>query len=69
LARIGTESEVSASPKVSTVAERTIPRLWRDAVAAKRTGAAYLVEAEPGRWREVSWDEAARTVEEAGVTA
>ena len=46
------------------MAERTIPRLWRDAVAAKRTGAAYLVEAEPGRWREVSWDEAARAVEE-----
>jgi long-chain acyl-CoA synthetase len=46
------------------MAERTIPRLWRDAVAAKRTGAAYLVEAGPGRWREVSWDEAARTVEE-----
>jgi long-chain acyl-CoA synthetase len=44
--------------------ERTIPRLWRDAVAANRSGAAYLVEAEPGRWREVSWDEAARAVEE-----
>src|SRR5512133_606049 len=52
------------SPKVSNVVERTIPRLWRDAVEANRTGAAYLVEAEPGRWREVSWDEAARTVEE-----
>jgi long-chain acyl-CoA synthetase len=51
-------------PKVSLVAERTIPRLWRDAVGASRTGAAYLVEAEPGRWREVSWDEAARTVDE-----
>jgi long-chain acyl-CoA synthetase len=46
------------------VAERTIPRLWRDAVTAKRPGAAYLVEAESGRWREVSWDEAARAVEE-----
>ncbi|MGN6430589.1 MAG: AMP-dependent synthetase/ligase [Gaiellaceae bacterium] len=44
--------------------ERTIPRLWRDAVGAKRNRAAYLVEAEPGRWREVSWDEAARAVEE-----
>ncbi len=52
------------SPKVLFVAERTIPRLWRDAVEANRTGAAYLVEAEPGRWREVSWDEAARAVEE-----
>jgi long-chain acyl-CoA synthetase len=52
------------SRKVKGVAQRTIPRLWRDAIAADRTGAAYLVEAEPGRWREVSWDEAARAVEE-----
>jgi len=52
------------SHKVFDVEERTIPRLWRDAVTANRTGAAYLVEAEPGRWREVSWDEAARSVEE-----
>ena len=44
--------------------ERTIPRLWRDAVSARRTGAAYLAETEPGRWREVSWDEAAHTVDE-----
>jgi long-chain acyl-CoA synthetase len=50
--------------KVFVVEERTIPRLWRDAVTANRTGAAYLVEAEPGRWSEVSWDEAARAVEE-----
>jgi long-chain acyl-CoA synthetase len=33
-------------------------------VSAGRTGPAYLEETEPGRWREVSWDEAARTVEE-----
>src|SRR5437763_8155331 len=51
-------------PKVSIVAARTIPRLWREAVEANRTGAAYLVESEPGRWREVSWDEAARSVDE-----
>jgi len=36
---------------------RTIARLWRDAVAADRTNAAYLVEADGG-WREVSWAEA-----------
>ncbi len=36
---------------------RTIARLWRDAVAAERSGAAYLVEAEDG-WREVSWQDA-----------
>src|SRR5919198_6319872 len=43
---------------------RTIVRLWQDAVSAGRTAPAYLEETEPGRWREVSWDEAARTVEE-----
>jgi long-chain acyl-CoA synthetase len=43
---------------------RTIVRLWRDAVSAGRTGTAYLAETEPGRWREVSWNEAAQTVDE-----
>jgi long-chain acyl-CoA synthetase len=37
---------------------RTIARLWRDAVAAGRTGPAYLAEAEGGGWNEVSWAEA-----------
>ncbi|HEY7197504.1 MAG TPA: long-chain fatty acid--CoA ligase [Gaiellaceae bacterium] len=41
--------------------ERTIPRLWRDAVA-RNTGPAYLVEDGEG-WREVSWAEAAERVE------
>ena len=41
--------------------ERTIPRLWRDAVA-RNSGPAYLVEAQEG-WREVSWSEAAERVE------
>ena len=36
---------------------RTVARLWRDAVAANRTNAAYLVEADDG-WREISWAEA-----------
>jgi long-chain acyl-CoA synthetase len=36
---------------------RTIARLWCDAVAAERSGAAYLVEAEDV-WREVSWRDA-----------
>src|SRR6184192_3287694 len=40
--------------------ERTIVRLWRDAASAGRDDAAYLAEVEPGRWREVSWGEAAR---------
>ena len=42
-------------------AERTIPRLWREA-AARNSGTAYLVE-EAGGWREVSWDEAAGRVD------
>ena len=41
--------------------ERTIPRLWRDAVA-RNTGAAYLVEGPEG-WGEISWSEAAERVE------
>jgi len=40
---------------------RTIPRLWRDAVA-RNTGVAYLVE-DGGAWHEVSWPEAAERVE------
>jgi long-chain acyl-CoA synthetase len=49
---------------LSTSDERTIVRLWRDAVSARRGGAAYLVEVEPGRWQEISWGEAARRVDE-----
>ena len=49
---------------LSSSGERTIVRLWRDAAFAGRTGAAYLVQAEPNRWHEVSWDEAARAVDE-----
>jgi long-chain acyl-CoA synthetase len=42
---------------------RTIGRLWRDAVHAGRTNPAYLVEG-PDGWREVSWEEAGRAVDE-----
>jgi len=49
---------------VSKSDDRTIVRLWRDAVSARRPGTAYLAETEPGQWREVSWAEAARTVDE-----
>ncbi len=41
-------------------ADRTIPRLWRDAVT-KNTGAAYLVDG-PGGWTEVTWEEAGERV-------
>jgi long-chain acyl-CoA synthetase len=40
---------------------RTIANLWRR--AESRTGTAYLVEAD-GEWREVSWEEARRAVDE-----
>ena len=42
---------------------RTIPRLWRDAVSARRELPAYLHEVD-GDWREVSWAEAATAVAE-----
>jgi long-chain acyl-CoA synthetase len=46
-----------------TESPRTIGRLWRDAVAAGRRSPPYLVERDGG-WAEVSWDEAARRVDE-----
>ena len=42
---------------------RTIPELWRKAVDEKRSSPAYLAEEADG-WREVSWEEAARRVED-----
>src|SRR2546421_1951858 len=44
--------------------KRTIPRLWRDAISARRDGPAYLDEIAPGEWRETSWAEAAQAVDE-----
>jgi long-chain acyl-CoA synthetase len=43
--------------------ERTIPNLWRDALAAGRSNPAYLVETDAG-WKAVSWEEAGRRVDE-----
>jgi long-chain acyl-CoA synthetase len=42
---------------------RTIANLWRDAVAAAHPDPAYLHEVD-GEWLEVTWAEAARTVDE-----
>src|SRR5580765_4210729 len=42
---------------------RTIGRLWLDAVNANRRSPAYLVERD-GAWKDVSWEEAAKTVDE-----
>jgi long-chain acyl-CoA synthetase len=52
-----TETASAARETRPSDPRRTIARLWRDAVAADRSGAAYLVEAEDD-WREVSWREA-----------
>ena len=43
-------------------AERTIGRIWQDAVARNRDGAAYLVQ-HGDHWHEVGWAEAAERVE------
>jgi long-chain acyl-CoA synthetase len=43
---------------------RTIASLWDEAVAEERPRPAYLVEDASGEWREVSWAEAARAVDE-----
>ena len=42
--------------------DRTIARLWRDAVAADRPGIAYLVQ-HGDHWHEITWAEAAERVE------
>jgi long-chain acyl-CoA synthetase len=55
--------EVLTEPTTGLAAPRTIARLWQDAVASKRTGAAYLVQ-DGDTWREVSWHEAATAVDE-----
>ncbi len=43
--------------------DRTIARLWRDAVAAGRTAPAYLSQQPDGSWRPVPWTEAADRVD------
>jgi len=49
---------------VGTVSsERTIARLWRDAVAAERDAPAYL-EQRGEEWVPISWEEAARRVDD-----
>jgi len=42
---------------------RTIARLWQNAATRDPSGTAYLIE-EDGDWRAMSWDEAARAVDE-----
>jgi long-chain acyl-CoA synthetase len=52
-----TETASAASETRPPSAQRTIARLWQDAVDAGRLRAAYLVEDGDG-WREASWAEA-----------
>jgi long-chain acyl-CoA synthetase len=58
-----TTATAPAEPARRAAGGRTIGRLWRDALAAGRSNPAYLVEGDDG-WREVSWKEAGRAVDE-----
>jgi long-chain acyl-CoA synthetase len=49
---------------LSSTGDRTIGRLWRDAVSARRDDPAYLVERGPGAWDPVTWTEAAQIVDD-----
>jgi long-chain acyl-CoA synthetase len=60
---MATDASVMHEEPLPTSGTRTIARLWQDAVAAGREGPAYLIQAGE-QWREVSWDEAARIVDE-----
>jgi len=52
-----TEAASAIPTTRSSTEQRTIARLWRDAVAAERSTPAYLTESDDG-WSEVSWPEA-----------
>jgi len=57
-------AQAMGSASVDAVDEpRTLAALWRTAAASQRTGAAYL-EPVDGTWREVSWDDATRRVDQ-----
>ena len=61
---MASEATPMVAPAQRSAGLRTIPRLWRDAVGAGRTGPAYLAQDVDGRWREVGWSEAATAVDE-----
>jgi long-chain acyl-CoA synthetase len=60
---MATEATRAPAASPETGRQRTIARLWQDALARRWDGPAYLVE-EGDEWREVSWEEAGRTVDE-----
>ena len=57
------EATLDTAPRDDGPGARTIPALWRKAVAAGRTNPAYLVE-HGDHWHEISWAEAATAVAE-----
>jgi long-chain acyl-CoA synthetase len=63
LALMATVATQESADGKRTPAKRTIGAIWQKAVATPRDVPAYLVET-PDGWKEVSWGEAARRVEE-----
>jgi long-chain acyl-CoA synthetase len=60
---VATQPTTLPETALSIRSKPTIARLWLDAIDRGWDGPAYLVQ-EGERWREVSWGEAARTVDE-----
>jgi long-chain acyl-CoA synthetase len=60
---MATEAAAPARDEERSSGARTIAALWRQATAEGRSNPAYLVETTTG-WQEVSWDDAARRVDE-----
>jgi long-chain acyl-CoA synthetase len=59
---LDTQAAPTAAGQAST-RQRTIGRLWRDALAQNRTNPAYLIERDGG-WHPISWREAETAVDE-----
>jgi len=60
---VAIETRALAQEAPQSGEQRTIARLWLDAVRQGRSGAAYLTQ-EGTEWRSTSWDEAATAVDE-----
>jgi long-chain acyl-CoA synthetase len=60
---VATERTTLSAETPPVQGSRTIARLWLDAIERRWPGPAYLVQ-DGQEWREVSWDEAGRTVDE-----
>jgi len=63
LGGVAIETRALAQEAPQSGEQRTIARLWLDAVRQGRSGAAYLTQ-EGTEWRSTSWDEAATAVDE-----